>query len=122
MIKDGFISKLNLAFPNNKTSTRVSANRLIQNVLIFPWYFPDFKKNSHLNLPNCCSISYQNDIINGKLRLQTKWLNDTIREIKNNPYVFFKVLSNMRNHSFRITISKNGLVSLSNTNKGKIRT
>ena len=60
--------------------------------------------------------------MNGKLRLQTKWLNDTIREIKNNPYVFFKVLSNMRNHSFRITISKNGLVSLSNTNKGKIRT
>ena len=47
-------------------------------------------------------------MINGKLRLQTKWLNDTI----NNPYVFFKVLSNMKNLSFRITVIKNGLVSL----------
>ena len=60
--------------------------------------------------------------MNGKLRLQAKWLNDMIREIKNNPYVFFKVLSNMRNLSLRTTISKNGLVSPSNTNKGKIRT
>ena len=45
-----------------------------------------------------------------------------IREIKNNPYVFFKVLSNKRNLSLRITISQNSLVSLSNTIKEKIKT
>ena len=37
--------------------------------------------------------------------------------MKNNPNVFFKLFSNLRNLSFRIDISKNGFVSLSNTNK-----